>query len=119
MESAVHIWFVIIMGLILPALALLSQRRLSGIPSPLRDVVVVVSAGAGTGAGGRSFLKLTVMEGLLTRDEFDQYNEKGYVLKHNVFRPEELVDVLSAVEKVSLADMLSLLLFPLLCFDPS
>ena len=38
--------------------------------------------------------------GLLTRDEFDQYNEQGFVLKHNVFRPEDLVDVIAAVEQV-------------------
>ena len=38
--------------------------------------------------------------GLLTKAEFDQYNEKGFVLKRDVFRPSDLNDVVAAVEEV-------------------
>ena len=41
-----------------------------------------------------------LIAGLLTKDEHEQYFELGYVLKHNVFRPEELVDSICAVDKV-------------------
>ena len=44
---------------------------------------------------------IMTITGLLSKEEHDQYFELGYVLKHNVFRPDELLDSIVAVDKVT------------------